>query len=122
MASLPKIHKNANYKKYTQSFAENEVTVFITAVINSPVDLSDVEILLFEVNGHANNSGLSIKTLNARFAEQSSSAALNNIQAIDLASTLEKEKYFALDDHLNGLGHLAIAEALISADIRGTTR
>ena len=90
----------------------DEVAAFLYAISNSHLNLTNVKIVVFEVNGYARNDSLFINELNATIQKQAYLSSARNIQAIDFSTILGKEKYFHLDDHINNLGHQAIADNL----------
>ena len=110
--------KKASFFRATNSVnkAENtteEVDVFLNAIFNSSINLNDVIIIVFEVNGVARNDRLFIDSLNERLISgQTTHQVTASIKAVDLSSILGKDKYFQLDDHMNSLGHYAVAETV----------
>jgi hypothetical protein len=99
-------------EKLPKQTPEAEVNAFFYALSNSPIDLTDITIIVFEVNGFAVNDSLFIDELNERIADQQTGPASGKVQALDLSSVLQEDKYYRLDDHMNRFGHQAIAESL----------
>ena len=97
----------------TREMTTDEVNVFLNAIVNSHINLTNVTIIVFEVNASARNDSLFINRLNESMLEQATHSSVKNIQTIDLSSLLGKDKYFHLDDHINSSGHHAIAEAVV---------
>lgn len=96
-----------------KKITEGEVYCFLNAILNSSIELNNVSVIVFEVNGSAMNDSLFIDTLNKRLiSEQPNYPEFKNIYAIDLSPILGSDKYFQLDDHINSSGHAAIAKAL----------
>ncbi len=89
-----------------------EVNAFLYALSNSSIDLSDIKIIVFEINGYARNDSLFINKVNERLLDKYTGLKAKSIKAIDFSSILGEDKYFRLDDHINPLGHQSIAEAV----------
>jgi len=97
----------------TRKATEERVEVFLNSILNSAVNLKDVVIIVFEVNGFARNDSLFIDKLNEKLKlEYPTHPIFKNIIAVDYSVFLRKDKYFHLDDHINRFGHQAIAENL----------
>ncbi|MGA1823131.1 MAG: SGNH/GDSL hydrolase family protein [bacterium] len=109
IASSP---KNLDSGNKTDNESREEVDLFLNTLFHSSIDLRDVVIIVFEVNGDAHNDSLFIDALNERIAAHAASFPAKSIKTIDFSPILGKDKYFRLDDHMNSLGHQAIAEAL----------
>lgn len=74
-----------------------------------------VKILVFETNSHALNYPDFIKELNGRKADSRYPESIRNLVAEDFSATLVDQRYhFALDGHLNELGHEWVAEKVMS--------
>ena len=92
---------------------KEEANLFLNVLSNASVDLTNVHIIVIEVNEVANNDSLFVTTLNDVVkSEESYSGVAKSITAIDLSSTLTMDKYYVLDDHLTRDGHYVIADAL----------
>lgn len=88
---------------------QEEVHAFLTALKPCLEIIGDVPILVFEIEGQANN--------NTEFLDQlkSSEQRPPNLVVLDLHDILTKDHYYILDDHLNSLGHKVIADSLLGA-------
>ncbi len=95
-----------------------EVMAFLNAVTKGSLktDLSQVRILVLQVNPHSGGDGKFLSFL-ARYATVSGNPPyVQNLRILDLSQILKRpEHFFKLDDHLNPAGHRAIAELLALA-------
>jgi hypothetical protein len=107
-ASVAATKANPNAK----NLAKKEVNAFLHVIKNSPVDLSNIDIIVVEINAHAQNDDIFITQLEETVREHPARAVVGNIHPIDLSSVLGEEKYFILDDHINNAGHRAVADAV----------
>jgi hypothetical protein len=107
-------HK-AKLRKASREVKKNrrEAEVFLNVLLASPLDLRDVVVIVFEVNGIASMDSLFIDNVKRHATGREVQSKVKQLQAIDLSPMLVKaHNYFRLDDHLSAVGHLAVAEAL----------
>lgn len=91
----------------------NEVDLFLNALVNSPINVNNINIIVFQVNTSAKNNSQFINKLTEKMlSEQLTHPLAKNINTIDLSEVLGRDKYFHLDDHINNTGHYVIAQAL----------
>ena len=78
------------------------------------MNLKDVVILVFEVNGFARNDSLFINAVRQQLQTKwATQPWATNIRTLNLSRVLDDTKYFTVDDHINKRGHEAVTEALV---------
>lgn len=95
-----------------KNMVADEVAAFLYAISNSHLNLTNVTIIVFEINGYARNDSIFINELKESIHKQTYLSSAMNIHAIDFSPILGKEKYFHLDDHINSYGHQVVADTL----------
>jgi hypothetical protein len=95
-----------------------EVDAFLAALAAAHVDLSRVQVVVFELNGHDGNDDRFTSRLAERSAEAGRPRFLHRLRTVDVASLLTADDYFFYDDHLNPRGHEKIAHALLALGAR----
>ncbi|MCU7836108.1 MAG: hypothetical protein KZQ83_12770 [gamma proteobacterium symbiont of Taylorina sp.] len=92
----------------------NEVSVFLNAIAKPSVDLSDVELIIVEINGYNKNDNLFINALKKRIENHSTGISAKKISTIDLSLILKQNNYFNLDEHMNPSGHEQVSKAIMA--------
>jgi lysophospholipase L1-like esterase len=82
---------------------------------NSPPDLRNVKIIVFEVNPYAANDRPFLENLKKQIKNPSYPDYIRNMVVLDLGKELNAGKYLTLDDHMNADGHRLIAERVTAA-------
>ena len=92
---------------------KDELDLFLNAVENSGLDLKNVTIIAFIMNGRdpADNKDFPAG-LKKKLATGNYPSYLKNMIVLDFSDKLLKEHYYVLDDHLNAGGHKVIADVL----------
>ncbi len=91
---------------------QQQIDLFLKAMNASPVDLSALEIVVFELNSYNRGRDWFAPMLRTALAERSLPDHLHNMRVLDLAAELGPEHWYTLDDHLRPSGHRLIAERL----------
>jgi lysophospholipase L1-like esterase len=101
---------------------KDEHDLFLNAIENSGLDLKNVTIIAFVMNGRnpADNrdfpAGLKKKLATGNYPPY-----LKNMIVLDFSARLQKEHFYILDDHLNAPGHRIIANTLAETIKAGRT-
>jgi lysophospholipase L1-like esterase len=92
---------------------KDELDLFLNAIENSGLDLKNVTIIAFVMNGRnpADNKEFP-DGLNKKLATGNYPSYLKNMIVLDFSDKLQKEHFYVLDDHLNAGGHKIIADML----------
>ena len=89
-----------------------QAELFIDVLVRSPVDLSHLEIIIFELNGHNRHGGLFIPALREVIADGVYPPFITGMVVVDLAAELSPDLFFRLDDHITAEGHRHLAQRL----------
>ncbi len=89
-----------------------QAELFINVLVSSPVDLSRLEIITFELNSHNRHGELFIPALRQVIADGEYPPFIEHMVAVDLAAELGPNLFFRLDDHITTEGHRHIAQRL----------
>ena len=73
-------NKSENNKKFEGA---KEVNVFLNAVLNSNINLTDIVVIVIEVNGYNKNDSLFVNNLNDRLLEKKFRSEAKSIRTID---------------------------------------
>ena len=94
-------------------FAKDDVGFFLNALINGHVNLIDVQIIAFVVNGRnpADNIDFT-RNLKERILDQKLPPFIKNMVILDTSTILKQNHFYVLDDHLNSAGHKVMADAI----------
>lgn len=91
----------------------DEIDLFLNAIQNSGVDLKNVTIIAFEMNGRNPDDNKEFPAgLKKKLAAGNYPPYLRNMIVLDFSDQLKKQHFYVLDDHLNALGHKIIADTL----------
>lgn len=92
---------------------KDEQDLFLNAIENSGLDLKNVTIICFVMNGRNpdDNTGFPA-ALKKKLATGNYPAYLKNMIVLDFSDKLQKDHFYVLDDHLNAKGHRVIADVL----------
>jgi hypothetical protein len=113
---IEKKWKEVKKPKKTQqetAFEKDDVDLFINAVMNSPADLSKVQIVAFEAVGKDDFDRPFIRKLTERIKNQDYPPFIRNMITMDVTKVITRDQYYVLDDHWTQAGHSAIAAALL---------
>lgn len=94
-----------------QKEAKKEVVKFLNVLNNSTIDLSNIKIIVFEINGHNRNDSYFINALDKKINKQQANSL--NISTLDLSPSLTLNDYFILDNHMKDSGHRIVANELL---------
>lgn len=89
-----------------------QAELFIDVLVRSPVDLSHLQIITFELNSHNRYGGLFIPALREVIADGDYPPHITRMVASDLAAELNSDLFFHLDDHITAEGHHHLAQRL----------
>jgi len=101
--------------------AEDDVDLFINAVQHSPVDLSRVQIVVFEAVGKNDFDRTFISRLTEKIKKGNYPPCIRNMVPVDITKTITRDQYYILDDHWTKEGHHAIGAALLKIIRPGQT-
>lgn len=91
----------------------DDVDLFINAVMNSPVDLKNVQIVVFEAVGKDDFDRPFINRLKERISNPGYPPHIRNMIPLDITKVITKDQYYVLDDHWTKANHGAAAAALL---------
>jgi len=92
---------------------KDESDLFLNAIANSGLDLKNVTIIAFVMNGRNPEDNKDFPAgLKKKLASGNYPAYLKNMIILDFSDKLQKEDFYVLDDHLNAGGHRIIADTL----------
>jgi hypothetical protein len=92
----------------------NEVDSFINAIKSTKLDLTNVKIFIFEINGYNKNDSDFIGVLKDRIANNRDIKKLaQQVIVLDISPILTDKEYYYFDDHINASGHQTIADYLV---------
>lgn len=91
---------------------QHQVDLFLEVLLNSGVDLSGLQIIVFEINAYNEYRGLFTSALARGISEYPLPAHLGEMRIVDLASELRPHHFFRLDDHINAEGHRFLARRI----------
>lgn len=90
----------------------NQVAYFLNALETSPVDLSPLRIVLFELNGRNLNADWFLPMLREEIARGAHPKWVGRIVLVDVAARLSPRDFYLLDDHLTPAGQKKVADIL----------
>ena len=91
----------------------DEIDLFLNAVQNSGLDLKNVTIIAFEMNGRNPDDNKDFPAvLKKKLAAGNYPPYLKDMIVLDFSDRLQKQHFYVLDDHINALGHKIIADTL----------
>jgi len=95
---------------------QDEIGLFLHALMYGPVNLRDVQIIAFVVNGRnpADNVDFT-RGLKDRIANRDFPPFIKNMIVLDTGTIMKRHHFYVLDDHPNRAGHAVIADAIIEA-------
>ena len=89
-----------------------QAELFLEVLRDSPVDLSTLEIIVFELNGYNRYGGLFAPALDEVIAAGDWPDFIEEMTVVDLAAELTPDLWFRLDDHITAAGHEVLAQRL----------
>ena len=96
----------------TPRFREDEMRALLLVLETEPIDLSGVDIILFEMNGRGRWRSWVAPTLRKLVKEGAGLRHVDRIQIVDVMEQLSPSDFMALDGHPNSSGHEKIARKL----------
>lgn len=100
-------------QKVAPKIDKDEPDLFLNAIENSGLDLKNVTIIVFVMNGRNPDDNKDFPAgLKKKLAAGNYPAYLKNMIVLDFSDKLQKEHFYVLDDHLNAGGHRIIADTL----------
>jgi len=90
----------------------NSAELFLNVLMHSGVNLSGIEIIVFEISTYGRNSRFLSLLQKSLLSKDRGSESLT-IKVIDVAKLLGPQHYYRLDGHLNAEGHRVMADAII---------
>lgn len=95
-----------------RSSQRRQAELFVNVLSRSPVDLSSLQLIVFELNAYNRHHGLFEPALREVIEAGSYPPFIENMFVLELASELGPELWYRLDDHLNAAGHEVVARRL----------
>jgi hypothetical protein len=92
---------------------KNQVDFFIRVMEASPVDLSRVDVIVFELNGRNQDADWFGPMLREAVQRRGGIRGVPRFVSIDVAPSLGANDFFVLDEHLNAAGHRKVAGILL---------
>jgi lysophospholipase L1-like esterase len=91
----------------------DDVDLFINAIVQSNLDLKNVQIVVFIMNGRiaADNKAFPA-ALKERIIRNDYPSYIREMIVLDFSNILKDEHFYVLDDHMNRDGHVIVADAL----------
>jgi hypothetical protein len=77
-----------------------------------PLDLSAVEIIIFEMSDPAEHPHMDAALLKSMAAQNAGKRHMDRIHVVDVMTGLGPQYYLPFDGHMNALGHRSVAERL----------
>jgi len=89
-----------------------QAELFLKVLRDTPLDLSAVQLIVFELNPYNRHRGLFIPVLRQAIWEGSWPEFIKSTTVVDVAAELGPELWFRLDDHITAAGHELLAQRL----------
>lgn len=104
-------------KKDRRVIDKDEAEVFINAIMNSNVDLSNVRIIVFRAidRGDIDVKDDFIPLIKKKISSGDYPGFIKNMTALDISPLFSKDDFYMLDDHPKSSAHAKIAHALLQA-------
>lgn len=100
-------------KSHQESTDKDEVDLFINAIMYSGLDLQNVQIIAFVMNGRiADDNKEFPATLKKKITLHDYPDYIRKMIVVDFSNILNDDNFYVLDDHLNKTGHAVIADVL----------
>jgi len=94
----------------------DEIGLFLNALMYGPVNLQDVQIIAFVINGRNPVDNIDFtRGLKERITQQDLPPFIKNMIVLDTGTIIKQHHFYVLDDHPNRAGHAVIAAAIIEA-------
>lgn len=94
----------------------DEIDLFLNAIANSGLNLKNVTIMAFIMNGRNPDDNRDFPAgLKKKLAAGNYPPYLKNMIILDFSDKLRPEHFYVLDDHLKAGGHIIIADTLAKA-------
>ena len=92
---------------------KDDVDLFINAITQSNLDLKNVQIIVFIMNGrNADDNKAFPAVLKKRIARNDYPDYIRKMIVLDLSNVLQDDNFYVLDDHMNKSGHVIVANVL----------
>lgn len=103
-----------NKKTETSPINKDEADLFLNAMIHSPINLTNVHIIAFVMNGRNPDDNIQFtEALKKKIASHDYPLYIKKMIVLDLSKALNNDHFYVLDDHLNSSGHEVIADVLL---------
>ena len=91
----------------------NEVDAFLNTLVYSPTDLTNTNIIIFDINsyGHVNHNFIS--ELKKRKLAKIYPDYIQNMIILDTSHFITPDMFYILDDHMTPLGQRTVAEKIL---------
>lgn len=115
---LMKINKKINdvrkpHLAQQKPIDKDDVDLFINAIMQSNLDLKNVQIIVFIMNGRIATDNKDFPAaLKKRITRNDYPGYIREMTVLDFSNILKDDHFYVLDDHLNKDGHLIVADVL----------
>ncbi|KQC11606.1 MAG: hypothetical protein APR62_09520 [Smithella sp. SDB] len=92
---------------------KDEIDLFINAIMHSNLDLKNVQIIAFVMNGRiAGDNKEFPEALKKKIRRGDYPFYIRKMIVMDLSNILNDDNFYVLDDHMNKTGHAVVADVL----------
>lgn len=104
--------KNSNDDE-NKPIDKDEIDLFLNAIINSNLDLKNVQIIAFVMNGRIAEDNKEFPAmLKKKITSRDYPDYIRRMIVVDFSNILNDDNFYVLDDHLNKTGHAVVADVL----------
>jgi len=111
--SLKAILAPSGSRKVKNAEPSDEAVLFLETLSFGGVDLSEVSVIVCEINEFNINDSVFLTALSLEMERGKYQARFRDFGILDLSNVLTTSHYYRLDDHMNPQGHMEVANAFI---------
>ena len=105
-----KIGDTIEIRKKRYKRQNDEVDLFLNILINSGIELSDVQLIVFDADPFNNSF---VKSLKENISSSNYPMFIRNMVVLDASQLLKRDHILLLDGHYNKLGHQVVANMIL---------
>jgi hypothetical protein len=109
--------RKSRQEKRTSENSLNDVDLFIHVLKQNADMLSNLPIIVFEMNG-INQSNQFTSELKEKAAKPDQPSFIRNTIILDMSQDLKERHFYVLDSHLTATGHVIVADVLYKTILR----
>lgn len=95
---------------------KDEIDLFLNAIISSQLDLKNVQIIAFVMNGRIPDDNKTFPAaLKKKITTGDYPSYIRNMIVLDFSNILKDDHFYVLDDHMNPGGHQVVADVLLQS-------